>query len=632
MLPLLRADLASDARSESRIIERQEHAGTRLIDSPLQVHCGTDDTSFPSASAMDWAAVTASPIVDVNAHAGSHDFMLHHRERVFDQLVAFLDRLDPQGTTGHDRWTDRLYEIRWVPVRASASLESPAEIRWIDFDSSGLAASVRFLLDNLTGPDSRAALLGRLPADLTPGQHCEEFLELLKALAHAGARGQLILILPAHETSGLVAGMTRSLVHEEPGLTVQRLYVHDLPASHDADVSDRIGRLLRGARSHPEEVDLEYRGGHLLAQRLLPVALPELPPGTLGASGGSYLITGGAGGIGRVVTDWLIHNQGVVPAHLVVSGRTAPRDLRRGVQFRQMDFARPVDAGALAAATGPLAGIIHLAGSLDDGVLANLDASRFPAVLAPKLALLELSELGRAAGTPWIAVFSSTSALLGAPGQANYAAANAWVDARAMWSALDGGPNVVSINWGTWGDAGMAARNARALEASRASGETPLTSGVALRLFGRVIAAMLSGSTAARNLAVCDVEWSRSPWAGLPLVSELPPPTPSPPDGRPFGRPEPPAGRPAADPATEPADGQDDGIRSFLSAYVHRWDESKRLVDLGLDSLDFARIKGDFARLFGKDVPLAALAKPHQRLGELYSFLAEHEHADDCRR
>jgi acyl transferase domain-containing protein/surfactin synthase thioesterase subunit/non-ribosomal peptide synthetase component F/acyl carrier protein len=66
VLPLLRADLALDARSERRIIERQEHRGTRVVDSPLQVHCGTEDPSFPSASAQDWAAVTSSPIVDVN--------------------------------------------------------------------------------------------------------------------------------------------------------------------------------------------------------------------------------------------------------------------------------------------------------------------------------------------------------------------------------------------------------------------------------------------------------------------------------------------------------------------------------------------------------------------------------------
>src|SRR5262249_38424865 len=152
-----------------------------------------------------------------------------------------------------------------------------------------------------------------------------------------------------------------------------------------------VGPLLSKTQSYPAEVDLRHHGGHLLALRLLPVALPELPHGTLGACDGSYLITGGTGGIGRAVTDWPVHNQGVEPARIAVSGRAAPRALCRGVRFLEMDFARTLDVGGLAAQTGPLAGIIHLAGALDDGVLRNLDASRFPAVLAPKLALPRLS-------------------------------------------------------------------------------------------------------------------------------------------------------------------------------------------------------------------------------------------------
>jgi acyl transferase domain-containing protein/surfactin synthase thioesterase subunit/non-ribosomal peptide synthetase component F/acyl carrier protein len=629
VLPLLEADLAFDARAERRIVERQQHHGTQVIDTPLQVHCGTEDPSFPSASAEDWAAVTGSPIVDVHRHPGSHDFMLHHRDHILDRLVAFLERLGLPDAPDHGPWTGRLHEVRWVPVRSSAHVEAPREIPWIDFDDSELAASARFLRDNLTGPGSKAALLCRLPANLTPRRHYERFLELLKSAVAAEVRGQLILVLPARDASGLPAGMTRSLVHEEPGLTVQRVYVHGWSASRHEDVSEWIGWLLSQAQAHPEEVDLLHRGGHLLARRLLPATLPDLPPGTLGVPGGNYLITGGTGGIGSVIADWLIHNQRVEPGRVVVSGRTAPRDLRRGVRFLEMDLARPIDVGALAAETGSLAGIIHLAGALDDGVLRNLDASRSPAVLAPKLALPQLSELGSRAGAPWILAFSSTSALLGAPGQANYAAANAWMDAHAMWPAPDEGPSVVSINWGTWGDVGMAARSTKALDAARADGEKPLRSGVALSLLGKIVASVLAGDTAARNLAVCDVDWDRSPWAGMPLVAELP--EPSSPD-RPFGQLQNPGPLPDADPGIAVAenpdgpdgpDSPDDDIRSFLDAYVHRWDESKQLMDLGLDSLDFARMRGDFARLFGKDVPLAEIAKPDQRLGELYAlFLA----------
>jgi surfactin synthase thioesterase subunit len=615
VLPLLEADLAFDARAERRIAERREHRGPRVIGCPLQVHCGTEDPSFPGSSAPEWAAVTGSPIVDVHSHPGSHDFMLRHGERIFRRLVGFLDRLAPPDEPDHGRWTGRLHEVRWLPAPAPANPEVPRDIPWTDLDGAGLAASVRFLRDHLSGPGTAAGLLSRLPVDLPPGRHCERFLELLKSLVHAEVRGQLVLILPARDTSGLVTGMTRSLAHEEPGPAVRRVYLDEWPpARHE----EWIGRLLRRVSSHPDEADLLHRGGHLLAQRLLPVALPDLPAGTLGATGGSYLVTGGTGGIGRIITDWLIHNQDVEPARVIVSGRTAPDDLRRGVRFLELDFTGPVDPVALAVRTGPLAGIVHLAGALDDGVLRNLDAARFPAVLAPKLALPRLVELGRVTGAPWIAAFSSTSALFGAPGQANYAAANGWVDARTVWSTVDIRPAVVAIDWGTWDDVGMAAGNARAPAASRAGGERPLRSGTALRLFGKLVAAMLSG-VASRNFAVCDVDWRRSPLAGRPLVAELPVPGTPDRQAEAVRHPEP---HPAAASGAPAPEG--DGIQAFLRAYVHRWDESKRLVELGLDSLDFARMRGDFARLFGKDVPLAAIAKPDQRLGELYAFLSEY--------
>jgi len=615
VLPLLKADLAFDARSQQRVLRRQEAAGPSVLSCPLQVHCGTEDPSFPSASARDWAAVTASPIVEVSYHEGSHDFLLYQGDSILAGFAAFADRLSPRDRAGR---AGALYEVGWVPVAAPGSQRTSGDIPWTDLSRSGPAESARFLVRQLTGPSAVAALLCPLPADLTPGQHCERLVELLHPVLRAEARGRLILVLPARDVSGLVTGLTRSLAHEEPGLLVQRVYAHPWPADGRGGGPQWTGRLLGCALAHAGEADLLSRDGHLLAQRLLPACVPGLPEGTLGACAGRYLVTGGTGGIGRVVTDWLIQDQAVAPQDIVVSGRTARDDLRRGVRFAEIDFARPASAGALAAELGPLAGIFHLAGALDDGVLRNLDGSRFPAVLAPKLALPWLAELGRAAAAPWIAVFSSTSALLGAPGQANYAAANAWADAHAMWSAPGAGPVIVSVNWGTWGEAGMAARDARAIGASLAGGETPLRSGDALRLLGQLVASLLPGGSGRRNLAACDVDWQRAPLACAPLASLIP-----------AGSGDRPAS-PARDASPPPAMAHqaaeqegEDGIRSFLRAYVHQWDDSERLVDLGLDSLDFARIKSDFARKFGKDVPLAVIASPGRRLGELYSLLAE---------
>ncbi|MGM1059837.1 alpha/beta fold hydrolase [Saccharothrix sp. Mg75] len=603
VLPLLRADLGADARAARRVAGRPGP----VLDCPLQVQCGTDDPSFPAASAHGWASATTSPVVDVRLHEGSHDFMLHRRDRVLAALVAFLDRLDPVDTT-----SGGLHEVRWTPVAPTATptTTTPTTIPWTDLDRTGTAATTRFLLDALTGPDAGAAVLLRLAPDVPAGRHCARLLDLARSLVTGGARGRLVLVVPAEPHSGLVAGLTRSLVLEEPGLVVQRVHVRGWPGDDD------VPALLRAASRHPAETDLLTGGGHLggplLGRRLLPAPLPDLPRGALGATGGGYLVTGGSGGIGRVVVDWLLHHQGVSPDRVVVTGRAEPDDLRRGVRFVEADLTGPLDA--VADAVGPLAGVVHLAGALDDGVLTNLDASRFDAVLAPKLALSALVDLGRACGAPWIAAFSSTSALLGSAGQANYAAANAWLDARAAWPPPDGGPTVVSVAWGTWGEVGMATRSARALDAARDGGEAPLGTGSALALFGRVVGSLLSGAPAGRCFAACDVDWDRTPWAGTPLLSALP------------------AARPAARPrasgvvlgAPKSPAPVDDPVHAFLTGYVHQWDESKQLVDLGLDSLDFVRMRGDFARRFGKDVPLTAIAKPDQRLGELRSLLSDY--------
>ncbi|WUH90996.1 alpha/beta fold hydrolase [Streptomyces sp. NBC_00433] len=649
VLPLLRADLAWDARTEHRVATRDVP-----LRAPLQVHCGTLDPSFPPEAAPLWSAATSSPLVDIEIHPGEHDFMLRERDAILTRLTSFLTRLAPRDPgEGAGAWDGRLHEVRWaplgparprvavqeyapagpadgpaasapdgtapadVPARADRHAPPTGGVPWAVHDDAHPAGSARFLRGVLTGPDRHAALVCPPPGGVDAQAYCAGFLDVLKAVASAEARGALTLLLPALGSSGLVAGLTRSLELEEPGLRVRRVFVDRWPAAGLDGTA--AGRLLDAASAHPAEPDLLLRGGHLLGRRLAPAVLPALPPGALGGGAeGAYLVTGGTGGIGRVVTDWLIHTQGVAPERVIVTGRTAPVartghvELRRGVRFLELDLSEPFEADAVAALTGPLAGVFHLAGALDDGVLRNLDADRLGAVLAPKLALPRVMELAGRGGAGWVAAFSSTSSLLGAAGQANYAAANGWADAHAVWGRGEPGPDLAIVNWGTWEGTGMAAGHAKAGEAARGGGETPLPAGTALALLGKVVAGLLSGGAPARGLAVCDIDWPDSPWAGSPLVAALPG------GGRPV-----PVEAAGGSAAAAAADGDDDAVRAFLRAYVHRWDESRGLGELGLDSLDFARIRGDFARLFGKDVPLSAIAKPDQRLGQLYAFLSE---------
>jgi hypothetical protein len=111
-----------------------------------------------------------------------------------------------------------------------------------------------------------------------------------------------------------------------------------------------------------------------------------------------------------------------------------------------------IDRGGL-----PLAGIVHAAGVLDDGMLSGQSWERFLRVMAPKVAgAWHLHEQTRQRALDFFVLFSAGASILGSPGQGNYAAANAFMDALAQERRAAGMP-ALAINWGPWADVGMAA-------------------------------------------------------------------------------------------------------------------------------------------------------------------------------
>jgi NAD(P)-dependent dehydrogenase (short-subunit alcohol dehydrogenase family) len=156
--------------------------------------------------------------------------------------------------------------------------------------------------------------------------------------------------------------------------------------------------------------------------------------------------------------------------HLLLAGRSAPDEAARvalgalaakGARVRvvQADVSRPEDVDrVLADAAPPLAGIVHAAGALDDGVVAQQTAARFHAVLAPKVqGAFLLDERTRDRELDFFVCFSSAASLLGGTGQASYAAANAFLDSLAVHRRSAGRP-ALSVNFGPWARSGMAAR------------------------------------------------------------------------------------------------------------------------------------------------------------------------------
>jgi acyl carrier protein len=191
------------------------------------------------------------------------------------------------------------------------------------------------------------------------------------------------------------------------------------------------------------------------------------------SSEGTYLITGGLGALGLETARYLT---GKGARHLVLVGRRPPsaaarqavqqlRAAQAEVRVRAADVSRFDDVAALVTEIGtsmpPLTGIVHAAGILDDGFLLQLDEERFRSVAAPKAdAAWHLHRASRDIPLDFFVLYSSAAALLGSPGQGNYAAANAFLDALAVYRHSLGLP-ALSIGWGPWSQIGLAADPSR---------------------------------------------------------------------------------------------------------------------------------------------------------------------------
>lgn len=243
-----------------------------------------------------------------------------------------------------------------------------------------------------------------------------------------------------------------------------------------------VDRLATWIAAPPVGEDqLAVRGDATFALRLVPHA----PSGRVltPRPGTSWLVTGGLGALGLAVAT---HLADLGATHLLLCGRSAPSPaaeaqlaaLRaRGVTVapHAVDVADPeavARAVAAADALAPLAGIVHAAGVLADGPVLQQDAERFAAVYGAKVAgALNLHRATRDHALDAFVLFSSVTASLGAPGQVNYAAANQVLDALAAHRRAQGRPGV-AIDWGPWGEIGMAAHLAP-LMAARGMGGLP---------------------------------------------------------------------------------------------------------------------------------------------------------------
>ncbi|MGA9489405.1 MAG: SDR family NAD(P)-dependent oxidoreductase, partial [Mycobacterium sp.] len=232
------------------------------------------------------------------------------------------------------------------------------------------------------------------------------------------------------------------------------------------DADDLVAALTTELSSAADDDVVALREDGRYAERLVRATLDAGHDEAVVRADGSYIITGGLGGLGTVVTRWLVERGA---GRIVLNGRSEPSDAQRAdldnlaggteIVFVAGDIAALGVAEKLVEAaeeTGrPLRGLVHGAGVTGDGLVAVLTREGMERVWAPKVAgALRLNAVTVTRELDWWVGFSSMATLLGLPGQLAYATGNAWLDALVAWRRASGLP-ATAINWGQWSGVGM---------------------------------------------------------------------------------------------------------------------------------------------------------------------------------
>ncbi|WXB19582.1 SDR family NAD(P)-dependent oxidoreductase [Pendulispora albinea] len=322
-------------------------------------------------------------------------------------------------------------------------------------------------------------------------------------------------------------GLVRSAQNENPQHPLFLLDTDEHHASADALDSVLVALTKTGAwRGEPQ---LALRDGHLRVPRLARLtpssSLSSQTPSSLSLSSptpsspitdlheGTVLVTGGTGTLGTLLARHLVRSWGV--RHLLLVSRQGPTAQGADALQRELEAAGAhvtIAAGDVSQRSAleallatippehPLTALFHTAGALDDGVLSSLTTERLQTPLRAKLdAALHLHELTQHLPLRAFVLYSSLAGVFGSPGQANYAAANVFLDALAHHRKSRGLP-ALSLDWGYWAD--TSALTANLTDSDRArflrSGVQPLASNEALTLLDLALARPEPALVAAR--------------------------------------------------------------------------------------------------------------------------------------
>ncbi|KAB2346949.1 type I polyketide synthase [Actinomadura rudentiformis] len=371
-----------------------------------------------------------------------------------------------------------LYVVEEEPVPSADGGRGPASQEWL---VCGAPGSDQFATE----------LASELSADLKPGPGLPENLDrhydgivvlgdgdkpepaaeervlaTVRMVATLLRRGdaddlpRVIVVSRGNELSQAgMGGLLRTMRAEHPELQTTFIKV---------DPDEHASLLAEEFRSRAPCDELSWHDGFRRLARLTCIEPDRLPPPVRPVvhPGASYLITGGLGGLGLATARWLAEDGA---ARLVLNGRSTPDERAckviaeieaQGTQVAVVrgDVTQPGIADEMVRVAEDdgvtLRGAVHAAMVLDDVAMTELDAVRLHRVWSPKAAgawQLHLATAERE--LDWWVCYSSLAGLIGSPGQANYAAANSFLDSLVMWRRSCGLP-AQAVAWGPWSEVG----------------------------------------------------------------------------------------------------------------------------------------------------------------------------------
>ncbi|MFD4358157.1 SDR family NAD(P)-dependent oxidoreductase, partial [Nocardia sp. NPDC058518] len=370
--------------------------------------------------------------------------------------------------------------------------------------------------------DAIAEQAWRCVAVLSDGRESDVVIGLAVLQACSGEQAlspDRVVFLSAASAPGDAGlwGLARTARLEIPDLAIHCIeaskdqLVPALRLSRSADLEEEYRFTASGAvevprlQRHQWSGDASTRTGSTVEDGGVFMARPDV----------TYVVSGGLGALGLVVAEFLV-DRGA--RHLVLLSRSAGVDsvvpeevseLRRlarvecvACDVSDLRSVRDAQEAVSRAGMPSVAGVVHAAGVLTDGVLANQSGAKLKLAYGAKVrGAKNLRSVF--APSEFLVLFSSAAATFGSAGQGSYAAANATLDALAeSWSGR--GERVLSIQWGAWSEAGMAVRH-DAVARAKASGFGVIDNELGTAVLGRLL-----GGDARGTVCVSPIDWDTS--------------------------------------------------------------------------------------------------------------------------